>query len=140
MSSILLIRFQKVLNTATGVDIKPKSVEVIDDDKWSKRKDHPVKGPSKDFPILNFGNDHVLVEPKDLYNIDITYLKYPLTPKWAFTVVDGVEKYDASNSVNVELPQMLTNDLGWWILNYLGIRNADDTVAANSEKVKTEGM
>lgn len=132
--------FQKVVNAAPSVTITPKFIEVIDDDKWTGRKNHPVKGPSKDYPILNFNSDHVLVEPKDLYQIDITYLRYPVTPEWAFTVEDGVEKYDAGNSTNVELPQMLTNDIGWFILSYLGIRNADDVVTPQADKVKTVGL
>lgn len=131
----------KVENQSSGdPKVTPREVEIIDDDKWTFRRTHPIKPPTIDKPIANFGNDHVKFEPKNIQKVQFIYLRYPKTPNWAFTVVDGVSTFDPANSVDVELPQDLTNDLSQFILSYLAERTRDQGLVQYIESIKAKGV
>jgi len=135
------IRYNKVTNNTGGQPtVEPKSVEAIDDDKWVGRIGNSIKVPNKDYPICNFNSSSIQFEPKDLYKVDLTYLKYPSTPNWAYTITDGTAIYDAGNSTNIELPKMLTNDLVRLICSYYGIRFRDNALTQYAEMIKTKGV
>jgi hypothetical protein len=123
-------------------DEKIVGVEVIDDDKWDGRRTHPIKVPNKKKLIIaNFNSDNVEYFPKDLGNIQFTYLKYPPTPVWAYTIdADDNVVYDPSNSINIELPAILTNDLTRIILSYIGINLREQGLVSYVEEIKAKGM
>lgn len=134
------IDYYKATNVPGGEpEIEEIGVEVIDDNKWSKRKRNALKKPDKENPICNFGNTFVRFAPTDLHTARLTYLRYPKEPKWAFTLVDFVEIFDPSASIDVELPQYLTNNLSWIILTYIGTKNKDEGLLSYAETVKTRG-
>ena len=90
--------------------------------------------------IGNFHNTYVEYYPNDIGSVDFTYLRNPVSPLWAFTIVDDVAIYDSGNSVQIELPLMLTNQLARIILSYIGINLREEKVVAYAETIKTKGV
>lgn len=135
------IDFYKVTNVPGGEpDIDEIGVEVIDDDKWSRRKRNALKTPDQEEPICNFGNTFVRFAPTDLQRARLTYLRYPKQPKWDFDLVEDVEIFKPSTSIDVELPEYLTNNLSMIILTYIGVKNRDEGLLSYAEVVKTRGQ
>ncbi|NQY43723.1 MAG: hypothetical protein HRT87_10305 [Legionellales bacterium] len=54
--------------------------------------------------------------------------------------MDDVAMYDSGNSVQIELPLMLTNQLARIILSYIGINLREEKVVAYAETIKTKGV
>lgn len=135
------VDFYEVTNVPGGEpDIDEIPIEIIDDDKWTRRKRNALKKPDKEDPIGNFGNKFIRFDPKDLYKVRLTYLRYPKEPKWAFTLVDLVPIYDASASTDVELPEYLTNKLSRIILTFIGQKNRDQSLLQYASQVKEKGV
>ncbi len=136
------ITYNKVINQTEckGVKVTPIGVEVIDDDKFIDRINHPVKVVSKSLVICNFHNTYVQYYPKDIAKVDFTYLRTPSNPLWAYTVVDDVAIYDAVSSTQIELPKILTNQLARIILSYIGINLREPQVVQYAEEIKTKGV
>ncbi len=135
------ITYIKVENQPEGDPIVTDvDVEVVDDNKFNLRKDHPIKGPDKDDPICNFGSTTIEFAPKDLYKVRFTYLRYPKKPEWTFTLVDDVEIFDPANSTDIELPEILTNDISRLILSYFAQKTRDEGLLAYAESIKAKGV
>lgn len=117
-------------------------IEVIDDDKWDSRRTHPVKIPNKKKIIIgNFNSDNIEFYPRDLGKVEMAYLRYPQTPVWAFTVdAEDNVVFDPGNSVDIEMPKILTNDLTRIILSYIGINLRESGLVSYIEEIKAKGM
>lgn len=127
--------------TTKKVDTKRIGVEIIDDDKFTSRINHPIKVVRKDRLIIgNFHNTYVQYYPIDIGSVEFTYLRNPVSPLWAYTIVNDVPIYDSANSVQIELPLMLTNQLARIILSYIGINLREEKVVSYAETIKTKGV
>jgi len=133
--------YKKNNPTTKKVDIKRIGVEIIDDDKFTGRINHPIKIVRKDRLVIgNFHNTYVEYYPNDIASVDFTYLRNPVAPLWAYTIVSDVAIYDPGNSVQIELPVMLTNQLARIILSYIGINMREEKVVNYAETIKTKGV
>jgi hypothetical protein len=117
-----------------------KSVEIIDDDKWSERVSNTIKKPTLDFPICNFLKDSIRFEPKNLGQVELSYLRIPIKPIWGYTFQNGVEVYNASTSVDLEWNEILFTDIAKLILNYLSINLKDGELQQAMAEYKTKGV
>jgi hypothetical protein len=91
--------------------------------------------------IANFNSDNVEYYPRDLGEIEFTYLSYPDAPVWAYIVdADDNVVYDPLNSVNIDMPAILTNDLTRIILSYIGINLREQGLVSYVEEIKAKGM
>lgn len=135
------VDYFKVTNVVgSDPDIDEIPIEVIDDDKWTRRKRNALKKPDKDDPIGNFGNSFIRFDPKDLGKVRLTYLRYPLKPEWGFTLVQDVPIFDASASTDVELPEYLTNKISRIILTFIGQKNRDQSLLVYADTIKNKGV
>lgn len=135
------IEYKKVTNNDTKIpDVKYRPVEILDDDKWSERKSNTIKKPSLDFPICNFLKDSIRFEPKNLGVVEFSYLRIPNKPIWAYTVVNGIETYDAQNSIDFDWNEILFTDIAKLILNYLSINLKDTELYQVMAEYKAKGV
>jgi hypothetical protein len=67
------------------------------------------------------------VYPQTIGTVNLTYIREPVTPVWAFTIANNEQVYDSGNSVDFELPYQFKDDLIWNICSLLGVtvRQAD---------------
>lgn len=97
-------------------------VKVVTDEIFNSLIAHSIKYPTRRYPICKFMDDYVQYAPKDLGTVTFSYLRYPLTPLWAYTNPSGENPvYDPINSVDVELPPIMRNHMAYCILRKLGI-------------------
>lgn len=135
------ITFEKITNGCCGEApiVSRKAVDILDDDKWDERCDNSIKFPSFDFPIANFLNNSIRFMPKNLKQVQFSYLRFPNRPLWAYTSPNGVEVYDPNNSVNFEWSEILFTDIAKIILGYLSINLRDAELKQAIEMYKEKG-
>lgn len=117
-------------------------VDILDDAKWATRMRATITKPTKKYPVCRFNdNDQIEFAPIDLRTVQFTYIRYPVKPVWAYTTPDGYTPlYDATSSVNVEMPAMLKNMMCYFILTKLGINIREPQLQQFAELLKTKGV
>jgi hypothetical protein len=136
------ITFKKVVNQCCGEPptTSYNTVDILDDNKYAERSSNSIKFPSFDFPICNFLSDKIRFMPKDLKEVEFSYLRNPIRPVWAYTSPNGVEIYDAANSVDFEWSEILFTDISRIILGYIGINLRDDELNLAIQTYKAKGI
>lgn len=116
------IEYVKIINDidCDVPDVSYKSVEIIDDDKWSERISNSIKKPSLDFPVCNFLKDSIRFMPKNLKEVELSYLREPNKPIWGYSFQGGIETYDASSSTDFEWNYTLFTEMVRIVASYLG--------------------
>ena len=77
--------------------------------------------PTLKYPVASYRAQGILLYPTDINRVTLTYLRYPVTPVFAFSVVNDEYIYDATNSVQTEYPQTLHSEFAMRVARYLGI-------------------
>jgi hypothetical protein len=136
------VTFVKYTNQCCGKPpkVSRRTVERIDDDKWSERLSNSIKTPSKDYPVCNFLKDAIRIEPRDLGYVEFSYLRVPSQPIWGYQTTTGMEVYDPATSVNFDWNEILFTDVAKLIVGYLAINLRDGELAAAMEQYKTKGV
>lgn len=137
LSSVKYIRVVQV-----GGKTKKIPVELIpvDDNEIGYRLNSSIVAPDKEFPIMAYYDTYIKVYPEDLKRVELTYLRQPVTPVWAFTTVNGRPVYDAANSVDIEFPKEMHNELMVKILSYVGINLREGELIQYAETKNQQGI
>jgi len=128
-------------STSKNIDI------VYDEEKLHYILNSSLSVPTESRPIAVLGDD-IEVFPTSIKKIRVRYYKYPegklatngtrtsLTPRFGYTVDNGVEGYDASLSVDFELPDHYEAELIMEMAKLIGVnlRDADVFNYATSEQ------
>lgn len=131
------LRYVVNLNDGTSTEVP---VEVVTDDKVGYRLSSSIVAPNKSNPICAMYDDHIKFYPANLAIVNLTYLRQPVVPKWAFTIVSNREVYDASNSVDFEFPDEVHNEISIKILSYLAIKLRDQELVQYAETKNVQGI
>jgi len=97
---------------------------------WYDRLDKTIKAPSTDYPVIRLKGDSVEVLPDSISNIDIIYLKYPVSP-----VIDGY--YDSDDNFYY-LYEGQTVDLTSSGVDGTALDGTSDDSSYNSKTVEME--
>ena len=96
------------------------------------RRQSDLNPPSLDFPCGVVSNEGIRVfigeDSEDDGNFRLTYIQNPPDPIWNFTSVNNVEVYNATNSVQLTLPESTHKEIAHRILSYLGVALREATV------------
>lgn len=102
--------------------------------------DSSLRKPTVRYPIAVFlGSDAIQFYPENLVAAHLTYIRYPLTAKWGYTITGGIPVYDSATSVNVELPEICADELAVSILDRLGITIRERELVDWSRYIKERG-
>jgi len=77
--------------------------------------------PTLTRPVYVNSTSSLNIYPSTITSIDMSYIKKPITPKWAFVVVNDKTLYNSNISVNFELHASEESELVYRILAYAGI-------------------
>lgn len=78
-------------------------VDIIDEAFIGNKLIDEICPPALDFPVCVFYKTYIQFYPiTGLTGVKITYLKNPIAPVYAYTLVNGREVYDHANSVDIE--------------------------------------
>lgn len=99
-----------------------------------------LKQPTKRYPIAVFGDaDKIYLYPNDIKTVLFTYIRYPKPGKWAASYATGAPIYDATNSENIELPDICADELAVTILDRVGISIREAGLVNWSRYIKETG-
>jgi len=90
--------------------------------------------------IAAFYSDYIQFYPTKVQTAILTYLRKPIDPVWAFTVSNGRPVYDAANSVDLEAPDEVANEIIMMAASYLGINLREPELIQYSEMLKNQGV
>lgn len=79
--------------------------------RWAKRTSSSIVPPNKFKPIFRMVSNKIEFMPADIGKIKLVYLKKPVKPVWAYTVVNGVDVYDAANSIDLEWDELIIDEI-----------------------------
>jgi hypothetical protein len=133
--------YRYILNSATcGISEEMKPIEVLIDAQWNHRLASHIRPPSLAYPIAIFRDGYIEFRPKTLQFVNFTYVRYPVDPVYAYTLVNDVDVYDAANSIELEWDNVNILDIAYLILNEMGINLREGQIQQFSEMRKQEGQ
>ena len=114
---------------------------VTDAEQWGWRQSS-LREPTKEYPICSFvGNDKIQFYPQDIKSAYFTYLRYPNTCKWGYTIdLDGFPVYDSATSVDIELPEICADEMAVTVLDRVGISIREAGLSQWAKFTKQSGM
>lgn len=115
------IRYVKVTQSDGQVVKSPIEIEPKDDNELGYILNSRIVMPTKDFPVAFFYDNGIRVFPNDLQRVELTYLRQPTTPLWAFTTVNNRPVYNADDSVDFEFGYSMFSEVVVEILSYIGV-------------------
>ncbi len=115
-------------------------VKICNDSEFQEAMYSYIVPATKDNPACRFIGTQIQFLPKNLVNVDMTYLRMPKTPVWVYTTVNNRPIYDATNSVDIEFPDDIIDDLLFLTVQYLGLSMQKQMVVQYSEQYKQAGQ
>ena len=115
------VRFNNTLaNPPIGV-----KVEKTTHDKFMLARNSPLTSPTLTRPIYYLRGDNIVVNPSEITEIDVNYIKKPTTVQWSGFDAGANQLYNETNSVNFELHVSEEPNLVLNILKLAGIAMKD---------------
>lgn len=139
-----------------GVSLNGVSCEVYDKGESTSYMLAGRAAPTRAYPAALLDNDSITIYPNSVTsadNVTMSYYKNPRgvnasgvsvnqSPTWAFNVVGNASVYNASNSIQLELPESTYNKVIVRMLNLYGInlRETEIVQFANNEEAKNQNQ
>lgn len=117
-------------------------VEIVDSNTFTSRQQHSIRIPDLSYPIAAFsGNKSLELCPQNINRVFITYLKRPVTPVWGYTIDPTTLQavYDPLTSVNIDLPEELTDMVTACMLVKLGYSVRETELQQIGTKINATG-
>jgi len=130
----------KKTNLLASVTSKVVSVRPVDDFELANILGSSIVSPTKEYPILTFYKEGVQYHPKDIGSVDFVYLRRPEKALWAYNTIDNKPEYDLSNSVDLEWPEQVFNEIAVRILSFVGINLREADLTQYSEGKRQTGI
>lgn len=115
-----------------------KTVKKIDYKTRETYLNSTIDEPTVDFPVYCELNDTLLIYPTTITSGLLTYLRTPVTVKWAYTLNGSIPVYNAGTSVDFEFQQVDSVKLIMRILTYMGIATREGELTQYAELLKKE--
>tara|TARA_R100001594_G_scaffold144712_1_gene194129 strand:- start:5000 stop:5695 length:696 start_codon:yes stop_codon:yes gene_type:complete len=113
-----------------------RMVDMLNMDEMEIRRLSHLNPPSPDFPCGVVSNEGIRVfiggDSEDDGDFRLTYIQNPADPIWNFTVINNVEVYNPTNSVQFTLPESTHKEIAHRILSYLGVALREATMVEYS--------
>lgn len=117
------------ITTASGLQVQKLTIA-----EYSKRITHPNLPPVADYPICKFEGNTIYVYPKT--DVIVNYIALPTKPVYATTLVGDDYVYDDDNSIDIEFPEPLHDDIMNRVLSNIGINMRDAQLMQFSDQQK----
>jgi hypothetical protein len=106
---------------------------LYDEDKIERILRSNISSPTESFPIALVSDD-IEVFPQTINRIQLRYYKIPSSPTFAYVTVNGIEIYNATGSVDFDLPDHYSAMLVTEIAELIGLNLRDQAVQAFSQQ------
>tara|TARA_R110000787_G_scaffold66432_7_gene149232 strand:- start:220 stop:909 length:690 start_codon:yes stop_codon:yes gene_type:complete len=96
-------------------------IEEVNYNEYKHMRLAPLTKPTLTRPVYVNSTSGLNIYPSTITSIDMSYVKKPTTPNWAYVVVNDKTLYNANVSVDFELHSSEESELVYRILAYAGI-------------------
>ena len=124
------------------VVIKPRDIELLTDAQIGDRVSNSVTMPTKKNPCMAVYSTYFQFYPYNLSLVELTYLRFPLTPIYGYTINEDTDEYiyDSSTSQDFEFPADCLTDIVRLTLGYVQINLKELQVIQYNEMQKDKGV
>jgi hypothetical protein len=134
------LSYDYTLNQKGGQPISEKRFfDVVSDATFRMRQDDNVIMPTLKYPIATYRESGILVAPREITRLTLTYLRFPAIPVFGYTVGSNDEYvYDPTTSTQIDFPATLHPEFGMRVGRYFGITLREETFyAMTQERIKS---
>lgn len=117
-----------------------RPVEVVSNDVIGDRVTSSIVNPTEKYPICSFYESYIQFYPKVLSYVDFDYLRMPVTPIWAYTIINDEAVYNPSGSIQLEWKEQLHPDFANLVLQYATNNLREFNMNQIAQRRKTEGI
>lgn len=109
-----------------GAFTETQTIESVTDGELPFRLSNSIVPPTLDYPICAFYSGGIKVFPKEISQVELTYVRKPVTPFRNYLVTSNDEEiFDPNGSIDFEYPEIMHNDIAVLIAKYFGINLKD---------------
>jgi len=116
-----------------------RSITILNEDEWNASINNPVTPPTAKYAIASFIQGLIRVMPASISQVELSYIRRPVTPVWGFTIVNDEAVYNPATSVQIEYEDIYHIDMARIILSYMGITFRDADLLQYAEIGKQAG-
>lgn len=124
----------------SGGTTKRRIVRICSDKQWDEFVSSSIEYPTKKYPVANFQNSYIRVNPTNLRYLDFVYIKYPTEPVYATKIENGVQVYDSAASTNMEWDNVNTVDVIAVLLKDIGVSVGRSDIYQVMEHAQNKGL
>lgn len=130
--------FKYAASFSGGPNKRP--IKEIDKAMVANKINDPLCPPHQDYGICVYQKDYIQFYPINITGVEVTFLKEPIKPTWAYTISNGRYVYDDASSVDIEWGEQNHNQIMMKAISHLGInlRENDLLQFAEIQKKETE--
>jgi hypothetical protein len=96
-------------------------IEEVNNNEWYTMQSAPLTRPTLSRPVYVNRQDGLNIYPDTIDDIDISYIRQPVTVQWAYVVVNDKALYNDNISVDFELHASEETELVYKILKLAGV-------------------
>lgn len=136
-------RYNQITTNQCAVKkVRPRDIELLTDAQIGDRLSNSVKMPTHKDPCMALFSGYMQFYPSDLKRVEMTYLRLPKTPFYAYTIDENTDEYvfTETGTQNFEFPADCLNDIVRLVLSYVNISLKEFTVVQYAEQAKKEGV
>jgi hypothetical protein len=125
-----------------GDSTKRYIVEIMTNAQWNSRLGSHILKPALDCPIARFISGQLEFAPKNIGQVDFSYLRKPTIPFYATTEDPITEDmvYDPANSVQLEWPPDCITDITNMLVSYASDNLGMMEIKQSAETRKAQGV
>jgi hypothetical protein len=109
----------------------------IQSDEYPRLKHSVIHPPTEDYPVLIFRNPYGFVDPYSINEFQLSYVKTPSRPVWAYDIVNSEPVWNEANSTDFTLTEISFFEICMMILEKVGI-NLDKGQLVQYSQVKQQ--
>jgi hypothetical protein len=130
--------FQHIANVRSYYNKKEREVELVSNKMWGDINASQLMQPTKVFPKYSEYSSEMRFLPRDIGVVMLDYFKTPTQPIWGFTIVNNVQVYDATSSVDFEFDEFSVNRVAAEYLAFVGCNLQNIPVEQFAQEFKKE--
>ena len=114
-------------------------IEEVNNNEWYTMQSAPLTRPTLSRPVYVNRQDGLNIYPNTIEDIDISYIRQPVTVQWAYVVVNDKALYNDNISVDFELHASEETELVYKILKLAGV-NLKNPEIVNAGQTLEQGQ
>ena len=111
-------------------------IEEVNNNEWYTMQSAPLTRPTLSRPVYVNRQDGLNIYPNTIEDIDISYIRQPVTVQWAYVVVNDKALYNDNISVDFELHASEETELVYKILKLAGVNLKNPEVVQVSQALE----